>query len=138
MVRAGKEGRVMTPTIQGQDTEALRRRYEEAVATLAARLQEDRTIIAAIRHRSLAYDEVWEKSDVDMMVVTVEERRGERHYALVEDGINFHVGVMPRSRFKAWLERSLQGSWAQTVMARSRLLFSRDPTLADYYHDVTH
>jgi predicted nucleotidyltransferase len=128
----------MTPTKGGQGAEALRRRYEEAVASLVARLQEDRTIIAAILYGSLAYDEVWEKSDVDMMVVSVEERRGERHYALVEDGINFHVEVMPRSSFRAWLERSLQGSWAQSIMARSRLLFSRDPTLAAYYHDATH
>jgi predicted nucleotidyltransferase len=128
----------MTPTTRAPGAEALRRKYDDAVAALVARLQEDRTIIAAILFGSLAYDDVWEKSDVDMMIVSTEERRAERHYSLVEDGINFHVGVMPRSGFRAWLERSLQGSWAQSIMARSRLLFSRDSTLAAYYHDVTH
>ena len=128
----------MTPTRREHSAQALRHRYEEAVASLVARLQEDRTIIAAILYGSLAYDDVWEKSDVDMLVVSTEERRGERHFALVEDGINVHVGVLPRSGFKAWLERSLQGSWAQSILARSRLLFSRDPTLAAYYDDATH
>lgn len=122
----------------GRGRDEIRRRYEQAVDQFVDKVKQDRTIIAAILFGSLAYDEVWEKSDIDLMLVSTEDKKGTRFYSLVENGLNIHAGIGPRSEFKAWIERSLESSWAQSIIARSRLLFSRDETLAEYYRAVTH
>ncbi len=88
----------------------VRARYEAALAAFVERVKADRTIIAAILYGSLAYDDVWEKSDIDFMVVTKEEKQAVKSYSLVEDGINIHCEVVPRSQFRRWIEGALQGS----------------------------
>src|SRR5581483_8106648 len=118
--------------------EAVRRRYEEALASFVARVKQDRYIVAAILYGSLAYDDVWEKSDIDMMLIVRDDKAANHFYALVENGITIHAETMTRSQFKAKVEGSLQGAWEQSMLARSTLLFSTDDTLQEYYENVRH
>jgi predicted nucleotidyltransferase len=53
---------------------SIQSQYEEAVAQLVEKLQRDPYIVAAILLGSLSYDVVWEKSDIDMLLVTEETR----------------------------------------------------------------
>jgi hypothetical protein len=101
-------------------------------------VKQDRYIVAAIVFGSLAYDEVWDKSDIDMILIGRDDKATERFYALVENGINIHAEVIPRSKFKAGLEGNLQGIWTHSVMARSTLLFSTDESIQEYYENVHH
>ena len=117
---------------------AVRERYLSALDAFTAKVQQDRTILAAIVYGSLAYDTVWAKSDIDILLVSRDERDADRDYYLVENGINFHVAVGSRLRFKALLERALGGSFTHSLLGRSRLLFTRDETLREYYEEATH
>ncbi|GLV53977.1 hypothetical protein KDH_08280 [Dictyobacter sp. S3.2.2.5] len=117
---------------------AVRQRYEEALESFVARVKQDRYIVAAILFGSLAYDNVWEKSDIDMVLILRDDKTDDRSYTLVENGISIHANLVTRSKFKATFERSLQGTWAQSVLARSTLLFSTDETLQSYYENVRH
>ena len=76
-----------------RDGEALRRRYEEALQAFLEKVQLDPYVLAAILFGSLAYDEVWEKSDIDVMLVGREEKNVERSFCLVENGINIHAFI---------------------------------------------
>lgn len=118
--------------------EGVRRRYEEALELFVTRVKQDRSIVAAILYGSLAYDEVWEKSDIDIMLIGRDDKTTDRFYVLVENGITLHAQVIPRSKFKAGVESNLQGVWTQSVMARSRLLFSTDESIQEYYENVHH
>lgn len=118
--------------------EAVRRRYEEALESFVSRVKQDRYIVAAILFGSLAYDEVWEKSDIDLMLIGRDDKTTERFCALVENGITIHAEVIPRSKFKTGLEGNLQGIWTHSVMARSTLLFSTDESIQEYYVNVHH
>src|SRR6266700_396655 len=118
--------------------EAVRRRYEDALESFVTRVKQDRYIVAAILFGSLAYDEVWEKSDIDMVLIVRDDKAANRLYALVENGINIHADMVTRNQFKARVEGNLQGAWTHSVMARSTLLFSTDDTLQAYYENVRH
>jgi uncharacterized protein len=117
---------------------AVLQRYEDALESFVARVKQDRYIVAAILFGSLAYDDVWEKSDIDMLLIVRDDKADDRFYTLVENGISIHTNLVTRSKFKATFERALQGTWAQSVLARSTLLFSTDETLQAYYENVRH
>jgi hypothetical protein len=96
-------------------------------------VRQDSYIIAAILYGSLAYDTVWEKSDIDLVLVGRDERWPSRFFSLVEDGINIHATLYSRATFKRSLEQALQSSFMSSFMSRSTLLYSLDPTIAEYY-----
>ncbi|MEO6891839.1 MAG: nucleotidyltransferase domain-containing protein, partial [Ktedonobacteraceae bacterium] len=116
----------------------LRRTYEEALAAFVAKVQQDRSIIAAILFGSLAYDDVWEKSDIDILLVSRENKIAHRYYSLLENDISIQVHMGTRSNFRAMVERSLQGSFTHSIISRSTLLFSSDDSIQDYYRNVAH
>ena len=117
---------------------ALRQRYEAALDAFVARVKQDRYIVAAILYGSLAYDDVWEKSDIDIMLLSRDDKAAQRFYTVVEHDINIHIELGPRSKFKSMVEGSLQGAFMHSVMARSTLLFSTDETIREYYQNVRH
>lgn len=54
------------PSIQQQFTDAL-----------VAQVKQDRSILAALLCGSLSHDTVWSKSDIDLVLVTVDDRKVE-------------------------------------------------------------
>jgi hypothetical protein len=114
------------------------KRYREALEAFVERVHKDDKVIAAILYGSLSYDEVWEQSDIDIYLIGRDESRQPKGYCLVENGVNIHATLYPRHQFKQMLEGSQQGSFFHSTFARSRLLFSRDETIADYYRGAQH
>lgn len=108
--------------------EAVAARYEAAVRSLTEKLEKDRNVLAVVLFGSLAYDTVWEKSDIDLMVVVDENAKSDA-LTLLEDGIVVHASVTPRSEFRRRMLGSVQGSFADSMLVRSRLLFTRDASL---------
>jgi uncharacterized protein len=103
-------------------------RYEAAIESLSEKLQKDRTVLAAVLYGSLAYDSVWEKSDIDLTIIVEESVRPE-NFTLTEDGISIHASLTRRSEFKKAADGALMGSFMSSIMHRSRLLFSKDDSL---------
>ncbi|HET6386327.1 MAG TPA: hypothetical protein VFJ58_23285 [Armatimonadota bacterium] len=128
------------PAVQTADgiTEqaAIQKRYHDALGALVSKLKQDQQILAAILCGSLSYDEVWIKSDIDLLLIAREGKYPVRSYCLVEDDINIHALIYTRSKFKQSLEGSLQSSFFHSFFSRSTLLFTQDETLKDYYDDV--
>lgn len=99
------------------------------MASLTEKLQKDRTVLAAVLFGSMAYDTVWEKSDLDLAVI-VEESVKEASFTLYEEGISVHAFLMTRSTFRKTMEGSLLGSFWTSILPRSRLLFTKDDSLS--------
>lgn len=118
-----------------QDTD-IRQRFEAALEALLAKVRQDRTIIAALLGGSLAYDQVWAKSDIDIWLITKDEKRTFREYCLVEDDINIHCNVLSRSNFKSQVEQALQSSFLLSFLSKCTLLFSADPTIGEYFAQI--
>jgi uncharacterized protein len=54
----------------------------------------------------------------------------------VEDGVRIHASVYPRSGFLRRLEAALQGSFLHSAFTRSRLLYSTDESIEQWYASV--
>lgn len=117
---------------------ASQQRYAAAVAALSERLREDDAVLAAVVCGSLAYDRVWHKSDIDLVIVTVDDPKKvtEQGVALTEDGINVHAQVLRRESFRKLMDSSRRNSFGHSYLAHGRLLFSKDETLARLFDGI--
>jgi hypothetical protein len=107
------------------------RRFAAALDALVEQVREDRTVLAAILCGSLSYDRVWAKSDIDLVLVTVDDRKAEEDgVALDADGVNVHALLMPRAEFRRAVEGSVHNSFTHSFLARGRLLYTHDETIA--------
>jgi predicted nucleotidyltransferase len=106
--------------------------FSRALDALVDQVKEDRSIVAAILCGSLAHDTVWAKSDIDLVLVTVDDKKlGPSDMSLNADGVNVHAFLMPRTEFRKTVESSIHNSFMHSFLAKGRLLYSHDPTIAD-------
>ena len=109
--------------------------FTAALDSFVEKVKQDRYVIAAILFGSLSHDTVWRKSDIDIILVGRDERPV-THFSLVENGVNIHALMYPRSKFKQAIEGSLHGSFFHSSFALSTLLFTTDDSIRAYYQDV--
>jgi len=89
-------------------------------------------VLAAILCGSLAHDKVWAKSDIDLVLVTIDDKKvGQTDLALYADGVNVHAFLIPRARFRQTVEGSLRNSFMHSLLAKGLLLYTHDQTIAD-------
>jgi uncharacterized protein len=113
---------------------AVAQRFTAAVAALIQQIEADRSIVAAILCGSLSHDTVWEKSDVDLLLVTIDDKKVEAgDKALYADGVNIHALLMPRAEFRKAVEGSIRNSFMHSFVAKGRLLYTHDPTVEDLW-----
>ena len=113
---------------------AVEQHFTAALASLIEQVTGDRSILAAILCGSLSHDTVWAKSDVDLVLVTIDDRRvpaGDR--ALYADGVNMHAMLLPRAEFRKAVEGAIRNSFLHSLLAKGRLLYTHDPTIADLF-----
>ena len=114
-----------------------RERFEHAVDVVQEDLEADDHVLAAILCGSLSYDEVWDKSDIDLVVITTDEKK-QLHEAicLTAEDVNIHTSITPRNEFRRRLEAAHRNSFQHSIYARSKLLFSKDPSIDRLYDDI--
>src|SRR5688572_345774 len=107
-------------------------KFADALDKLVAQLKEDRSILAVILCGSLAYDKVWAKSDIDLALVSIDDKKvEEKSIALNADGVNVHAFLVPRAEFRKLAEGSLRNSFMHSLLAKGRLLYTQDETIAE-------
>jgi hypothetical protein len=121
----------------GEDLSVTRARFQAALDSLVAKLEQDRYVIAAILFGSLSHDTVWRKSDIDLVLIGREER-SLKFASLVEDGVNIHALMYPRSQFKQAIERSFHGAFGHSAFSLSTLLFTTDEAIRTHFEAVKH
>jgi predicted nucleotidyltransferase len=106
-------------------------RFSAALDILIERVKKDRSVLAAVLCGSLSHDTVWAKSDIDLVLVTIDDRKtGNSDLALYADGINVHALLMPRAEFRKMVEGSIRNSFGHSFLAKGRLLYTHDETIA--------
>jgi predicted nucleotidyltransferase len=114
----------------------LKERFNAAVDSFVAKVKDDPNIIAVIVCGSVAYDVVWEKSDIDMTVIVRDQTLKNTSYSIIEDGILINVDLIVRSGFKRWLERSIGGSFSQSYFSKGKIVYTTDDSLYEYFEDM--
>jgi hypothetical protein len=104
--------------------------FAAALDALVREAQQDASILAAILCGSLAHDTVWARSDIDLVFVTIDDRKVPHgDIPLYADGVNVHALLIPRTEFRRMVEGSLHGSSMNSFLAKGRLLYTKDPTI---------
>jgi len=106
--------------------------FTAALNALVDEIKHDRSILAAILCGSLSHDTVWAKSDIDLALVTIDDRKIESSdLSVYADGVNVHAFLVPRARFRQLVEGAAHHSFMHSLLAKGRLLYTHDETIAD-------
>ena len=102
-----------------------------AVESLTETLEQDMYLVAAILTNNLAEDNVWEKTAVHITLILRDGTKfKQEQYQLIEDGIPILVQLHTRGAYRKMLDQTLQGSRLHSILAESRVLFSKDSLLS--------
>lgn len=113
-------------------TASVNKTFTAALDALVARIKEDRSVLAAILCGSLSHDVVWAKSDIDLALITIDDRKiDSSSMSLDADGVNVHAVLMPRTEFRKVVEGTIRNWFMHSLLAKGRLLYSHDDTIAD-------
>ena len=113
-------------------------RFESALDRVIQDIEGDNHVLAAILCGSLAYDSVWDKSDIDLFIITTDDQRSKsNHITLLEDNINVHASIQSRSEFKRSLDSSLRNDFEHSMFARARLIFTKDPSIQELFSHLS-
>lgn len=124
----------MSPKTQ---TPTARERFQAALDSLIEQAEQDRHILAGILCGSLSHDEVYDKSDIDLVLVCTDDKKTKGHgVSLVVDDVNIHTSITPRTDFKKSVEGAVRNSFTHSVYAKSTLLFTKDPTIESLYDEI--
>ncbi len=106
-------------------------RFQQAFGALTERLKQDRAILAALLCGSLAHDRVWARSDIDLVLVTIDDKLVPGgSMALDADGVNVHAMMMPRAHFKRLADGAMTNSFMHSLLSKGRLVYSHDDSIA--------
>ncbi len=106
--------------------------FTTALDNLIEQLKHDRSVLAAILCGSLSHDTVWSKSDIDLMLITIDDKKAANEaISLYASGVNVHACMMTRADFRKSAEGSIRNSFQHSFLAKGRLLYTHDESIAE-------
>ena len=109
---------------------SIRQTFTEALDALVDQIKQDRAVLAVVLCGSLSHDTVWAKSDIDLLLVTIDDRKIENSgISLNADGVNVHAVLMSRTEFRKVVEGAVNNSFFHSFLAKGRLLYTHDPSI---------
>jgi hypothetical protein len=117
-------------------------RFEAALNQLIERLAEDRYVLAAVLVGSLSEETIWDRESLGLWIIEADgvtrrlrsDGNDERIFRiLVENGINIHAEVIPRSRFKQMVEGSSRTAFSCNFFAERRIVYSIDSSIDNWF-----
>ena len=105
-------------------------KFRAALDVLIEQVKADKSILAALLCGSLSHDTVWAKSDIDLVLVTIDDKKvPEGDLAIYADGVNVHALLVPRACFRKMVEGTLHNSFIHSFLTKGRLIYTHDPTI---------
>lgn len=126
------------PVVSTPAPDPVRRRFEAALATLVRRLESDRTVVAAVLFGSLAHAQVWERSDIDLLIIRDDQRarKGSQWVSLTEQGVLINASVVTRAEYRRMTQSAQGGTFLQASQSLGRVLFTRDEGLRRVFEEA--
>jgi hypothetical protein len=102
-------------------------RFEAALAQFIERVKVDRYVLAVVLVGSLSPETIWRRESIGLWIIEADgvsrrlpsDGEDERVFRiLVENSINIHAEVIPRSRFKQMVEGATASKTAESAMFR--------------------
>src|SRR5580765_6586441 len=117
-------------------------RFEKALQLFLERVRADSNLLAAVLVGSLSEETVWRRDAIFLWLIEKdgvtkrlradgEDPRVFR--TLVEEGVNLHVELIPRSRFKRMVEGSARTAFRYSFFTRRKLVYCNDDSLGQWF-----
>ncbi|MFX0183482.1 MAG: nucleotidyltransferase domain-containing protein [Candidatus Hodarchaeota archaeon] len=114
----------------------LRQKFDKALELFLKRIKTDNSILAVFVLGSYANGIVWEKSDIDMVIVTNEERVLQDLIIIRENDVQVNAYIISRNDYRRNQQRFLQGSIAHHMLSTSKLIHSSDRGISEFNRDM--
>lgn len=120
-------------------------RYRGALSQFIERIEGDRYVLAVILNGSLSLETIWRKHAIDVWVIEADgvsrrlrsDGKDERLFrTLVEDEVNIHAELIPRSRFKQMVEGSSRTAFSCNFFAARHVEYCRDPSIESWFEQA--
>ena len=120
-------------------------RFQAALNQLTERIAADRYVLAIVLVGSLSEETIWRRETLGLWIIEADgvSRRlpsdgdDERVFRiLVENGINIHAEVIPRSRFKKMVEGASRTAFSCNFFARRQIVYSKDPSIDAWFNQA--
>src|SRR5436190_18496768 len=117
-------------------------RFEDALNQFTARIAEDRYVLAVVLVGSLSTETIWSRETLGLWIIEAKgvsrrlpsDGQDERVFRiLVENGINVHAEVIPRSRFKKMVEGASRTAFSCNFFAVRQVVYSKDPSIDAWF-----
>ena len=117
-------------------------RFEAALAQFVERIMEDRYVLAVVQVGSLLLETMWQRHSLSLWIIEADgvtrripsDGTDERIFrTLVENGINIHAEVIPRSRFKKMVEGASRTAFSCNFFAERRVVASKDKSIDGWF-----
>ena len=129
-------------------TESIREklaRFEKALQLFLERVRADSNLLAAVLVGSLSEETVWRRDAISLWLIEKdgvtkrlradgEDPRVFR--SMAEAGVNLHIELIPRSRFKRMVEGAARTAFCYSFFARRNLVYCDDPSLRKWFEDA--
>lgn len=126
-----------------RETDAAKlRRFESALAQFVERIMEDRYVLAVVEVGSLRLETMWQRESLWLWIIEADgvtrriasDGTDERIFRiLVENGINVHAELIPRSRFKKMVEGASRTAFSHSFFAERRVVASKDRSIDGWF-----
>jgi len=84
---------------------------------------------------SLSYDFVWEKSDVDMVVIIRDQKITSADYCLDEENVVINASIATRSDFIRRIEKSGGGTIVHSLYSKGEMIYTTDESLREIFEE---
>src|SRR3954452_4629673 len=120
-------------------------RFQAALNQLTERIAADRYVLAVVLVGSLAEETIWQRETLGLWIIEADgvsrrlpsDGNDERVFRiLVENGINIHAEVIPRSRFKKMVEGASRTAFSCNFFARRQMVYSKDPSIDRWFEQA--
>src|SRR5262245_55757140 len=117
-------------------------RFQAVLAQLTERIAEDRYVLAVVLVGSLSPETVWHREILGLWIIEADsvsrrlpsDGNDERVFRiLVENGVNIHAEVIPRSRFKKMVEGSSRTAFSCNFFAKRQIVYSKDRSIDTWF-----
>jgi hypothetical protein len=117
-------------------------RFEAALQQFVERIAEDRYVLAVVLVGSLRAETIWHRESLALWIIEADgvtrrlpsDGNDERIFRiLVENGINIHAELIPRSRFKKMVEGASRTAFSCNFFAERRIVFSKDRSIESWF-----
>jgi len=117
-------------------------RYEAALAQFVERVMADRYVLAVVEEGSLLPETIWARHALSLWIIEADgvtrriasDGTDERIFRiLVENGVDIHAEVIPRSRFKKMVEGASRTAFSCNFFAERRIVYSNDPSIESWF-----